>query len=153
MEDNNRGTRAQYPFYCSTPVQLRFIDIDMLGHLNNNSYFQIYDLGRYDYLVKLRGGDGKEMPQPQAMIVNLNCSFVAETHFNERIEVYTQIERLGDKSFTMVQQVVNVDTGELKSECESVLVYFDLETGQPAHIPDDWRRDVAEAEHRPDLNP
>ena len=103
MEENNRGTRAQYPFYCSTPVQLRFIDIDMLGHLNNNSYFQIYDLGRYDYLVKLRGGDGKEAPQPQAVLVNLNCSFIAETHFNERIEVFTQIESIGNKSFTMVK--------------------------------------------------
>ena len=149
MEEKDRGTRAQYPFYWSTPIQLRFIDIDMLGHLNNNSYFQIYDLGRYDYLVKLLGGEGKEAPQPQAMIVNLNCSFIAQTHFNERIEVFTQIESLGNKSFVMVQQVVDVDTGELKSECESVLVYFDHETGLPARIPDDWRAKVSVFEQRP----
>ena len=141
--------RAKYPFNCSTPVQLRFIDIDMLGHLNNNSYFQIYDLGRYDYLVKLHGDGSQVAPQPQAMIVNLNCSFIAQTHFNERIEVLTQIESLGNKSFTMVQQVINVETGEVKSECESVLVYFDLETGQPARIPDTWRADVAAFEQRP----
>ena len=148
MEENKNGTRARFPFHCSTPIQLRFIDIDMLGHLNNNSYFQIYDLGRYDYLVKLRGGGEKEVPQPQAMIVNLNCSFIAQTRFNERIEVFTQIERLGNKSFTMVQQVVNVVTGEVKSECESVLVYFDWETGKPARIPDSWRADVAAFEQR-----
>ncbi|MBR1804338.1 MAG: acyl-CoA thioesterase [Muribaculaceae bacterium] len=149
MASTKHGPRAQYPFYCSTPVQMRFNDIDMLGHLNNNSYFQIYDLGRYDYLVKLHGaGTDGSHPQPQAMIVNLNCSFLAQTRFNEHIEVFTQIVSLGDKSFTMMQQVVNVDTGEVKSECESVLVYFDWDTGAPAHIPDHWRRDISAAEHR-----
>ena len=87
------------------------------------------------------------------MIVNLNCSFLSQTRFNETVEVLTQIVHMGDKSFTMMQQVVNVETGEVKSECESVLVYFDWDTGCPARIPDEWRRDVAMAEHRPDLNP
>lgn len=121
----------------------------MLGHLNNNSYFQIYDLGRYDYLVKLRHDDGTDgMPQPQAMIVNIKCSFLAQTHFDERLEVLTQVVSLGDKSFVMMQQVVNVDTGEVKSECESVMVYVNLSTGKVERIPDDWRADIAAFEHR-----
>ena len=28
------------------PVQIRFSDVDQYGHMNNSSYFSIYDLGK-----------------------------------------------------------------------------------------------------------
>ena len=146
MTDKKSRTRAQYPFRCSTPVQLRFSDIDMLGHLNNNAYLQIYDLGKNDYFAKVRPGYVK-WSRPPLMIVNLNCSFLSQTRFHEPVEVLTQVERMGDKSFVMMQQVVNAETGEVKSECESVMVYFDDE-GHPAHVADDWRHDIAIYEQR-----
>ena len=32
------------------PIQIRFNDVDRYGHVNNNSYFAYYDLGKEDYL-------------------------------------------------------------------------------------------------------
>ena len=32
------------------PIQIRFNDVDRLGHVNNNSYFSYYDLGKEEYL-------------------------------------------------------------------------------------------------------
>ena len=149
MEDKKHGPRAQHPFHCTTPVQLRFSDIDMLGHLNNNAYLQIYDLGKNDYFAKVRPSYVK-WSRPPLMIVNLNCSFLAQTRFHEPVQVLTQVVRMGEKSFTMLQQVVNADTGEVKSECESVMVYFGAD-GKPARVTDDWRSDIAAYEDRPEL--
>lgn len=146
MADKNSRIRAQYPFRCATPVQLRFSDIDMLGHLNNNAYLQIYDLGKNDYFAKVRPSYVK-WSRPPLMIVNLSCSFLAQTRFHEPVEVLTQVAHMGEKSFTMMQQVVNAETREVKSECESVMVYFDDE-GTPTRVSDDWRRDIADYEQR-----
>ena len=33
-------------FKHTLPVQLRFNDIDALGHVNNSIYFTFYDLGK-----------------------------------------------------------------------------------------------------------
>ena len=33
---NTHAIEAQYPFKCSMPIQLRFNDVDALGHINNS---------------------------------------------------------------------------------------------------------------------
>ena len=32
------------------PVQIRFSDVDQYGHMNNSSYFSIYDLAKTSYM-------------------------------------------------------------------------------------------------------
>ena len=49
----NHAIEAQYPFKCSTPLQLRFNDVDALGHVNNSVYFQFFDLGKTQYFKGL----------------------------------------------------------------------------------------------------
>lgn len=48
-----------------TPIQIRFNDIDHLGHVNNNAYFAYYDLGKERYIIDVLGVDfatGKFFP-------------------------------------------------------------------------------------------
>ena len=49
----NHAIEAQYPFKRSTSVQLRFNDIDALGHVNNSVYFQFFDLAKTEYFAGL----------------------------------------------------------------------------------------------------
>ena len=37
-------------FRHATPLQLRFNDIDVLGHVNNNSQFALFDVGKTEFL-------------------------------------------------------------------------------------------------------
>ena len=49
-------------FRHTLPLQLRFNDIDLLGHVNNSVYFSFYDLGkaRYFETVKAQNIDWKK---------------------------------------------------------------------------------------------
>lgn len=136
-------------FHCTTPVQLRFSDFDSLGHLNNSVYFQLFDLGKSDYFNHVRG-ENIDWHHVPVMIVNVNCNFQSQTYFNETIAINTRTCRIGNKSFTLTQQLVNTATGEVKCSCDTVMVYIDLECGQPAPIPADWRHDLAAFEHLQD---
>ena len=147
MNNIKHGPVPQFPFHCALDVQLRFNDIDMLGHLNNNSYFQIFDLGKNNYFSRVKEGY-VQWSRPPLMIVNLNCNFLAQTRITEPVAVETQTVALGEKSVTMMQQIINSSTGEVKCVCQSVLVYYDHEAETAAPIPQEWRDALSAFEHR-----
>lgn len=152
MSDNNKKPRngivqAQFPFRCSTPVQLRFSDIDMLGHVNNSRYFELFDLAKNDYFTRVAGGH-LEWERLPVMIVNINCDYLSQTTLQEPVEVLTQVDHIGDKSFVLIQQLVNSDTREVKCSCAVTMVNFDPVARVPATVSQEWREAMAAFEGR-----
>lgn len=123
---------AAHPFKHRVPLQLRFNDIDALGHVNNSVYFNFSDLGKFRYMQDVVGQ--KRMSDIRALIVNVNCDFYAPTTMDEPVEIWSQMERIGPKSLHVQQRVVNRDTGEVKAVIRTVLAGWDPSTGSSAPI-------------------
>jgi len=136
---SSHAIQAQFPFRCKTPVQLRFNDIDALGHVNNSIYFELMDLAKTDYFSRLGVDQEIDWRHPPIIIANVNCSFLVQTHSDERLEVLTQCQHIGNKSLTLLQEVVNSATGEVKCTCATVMVNLDTTTGMPSPLPQVWR--------------
>ena len=66
--------------------------------------------------------------------------FLEPTLAGEPVAVRTRLARMGNKSFTLVQQLVDTATGRVKCSCQVVMVYIDLAAGKPAPVPTDWRQ-------------
>lgn len=137
----------EYPFHCATAVQLRFNDLDTLGHVNNSVYFQLFDLGKTDYFNRVNGAP-LDWQRVTIMLVNVNCDFVEQTRFDEPLEVVTRMDSIGNSSLTLLQLLRNSDTGAVKCVCRSVSVHLDLDSAMPARVPDRWREAIARFEHR-----
>lgn len=119
-------------------LQMRFRDIDLFGHVNNNVYFEYFDLGKVKYIEATLGSLFN--PRADAAVVaNINCNFLRPTLPNEPLAVETRTDALGEHSFTLSQRVVNTDTNEVKCEARVVMVCFDTRTGQSKEIPEEWR--------------
>lgn len=121
-------------FRHSTPVQLRFNDIDILGHVNNNSQFAIFDVGKTQFYNSLRG-QLDDWRRVEAVIANINCTFHSQILFSDDIEVRTRIIRIGEKSFTMQQIIYNLTRHEISSLADSVMVSVDYDTKRSKPIP------------------
>ena len=69
--DNPKVPAAEFPFRHHQPVQMRFTDIDMLGHLNNNVYLTFMDLAKVEYFAAVlpEGMDWRSMLLPISMRV------------------------------------------------------------------------------------
>lgn len=132
------------------PVQLRFNDIDILGHLNNTVYFSLYDLGKARYFQAVRRGD-IDWRKVETVIANVNCSFIEQIRFGENIEVQTRCIRIGEKSFTLEQLLVNTDDGHVKSRCETVMVSIDPLRMETTEVPAEFRAALREYEQNPGL--
>ena len=121
------------------PLQIRFSDLDVVGHVNNIVYFDFYDTGKAAFMTELMG---KQITwdKVETVVANVDCAFIAPIFFGENIEVLTTCTDLHDKSFKLLQMLRNSDTGEVKSVCETVMVSFDPDTQKAAPLREEWRQ-------------
>lgn len=134
---NPRVPVPEWKFRHKVPLQIRFNDIDLLGHLNNAVYIQFFDLGKSRYFqdVMPEGVDWKHI---NIVVANINCDFFAPTYITEPIAVVTTITHMGEKSFTLEQRIINTATDEVKCIARTIMVGFDIATGKSAPIDHKW---------------
>ncbi len=144
--NKSRIPASTFEFRHRCPVQIRFNDIDMFGHLNNSVYFQFADLAKARYFMQMVGGrfNPKEIG---TVVANVNCNFYAPTFFEEKIEVLTAVASISTHSLKMEQRIVN-DKGDVKCIIETVMVCFDPSTGETTPVTDQWRNYITQYEGR-----
>lgn len=133
-------------FKHQIPVQLRFNDIDPLGHVNNSVYFTFYDLGKVNYFFTLRP-QMNECRAIDLVIANVNANFLLPIYMQDKVSVQTTTLAIGNKSLKLLQRIVDAG-GEVKATCETVLVGFDFKKGRSCEISTEWREAIAAYEGR-----
>lgn len=125
-------------FDHSVDLQIRFNDIDILGHLNNTVYFSFFDTGKAYFFNKLM--DGKmNWKRVESVIANIDCAYVSPIFFGEQVEVWTRCKWVHEKSFCLQQIIIEKGNGDLKAAAETVMVSFDPDTNQSREVPRQWR--------------
>lgn len=137
----------EFPFRHEVPLQIRFNDIDLLGHLNNAVYIQFFDLGKSRYFQDVMP-EGVDWRHINIVVANINCDFFAPTYITEPIAVLTTITHMGEKSFALEQRIVNSDNGEVKCIAKTIMVGFDMTTGKSAPIDPKWVEALERYEQR-----
>ncbi len=129
-------------FKHSMPAQIRFSDVDQLGHMNNSVYFSLYDLAKTTYLREVMGGDKMQWQKAGIVVANINANFFAPVFFQDELEIQTATIHLGHKSFTLFQRAINKATGEVKCECRTVMVGYNAQTLQSELISKEWKQAI-----------
>lgn len=129
------------------PIQIRFSDMDVVGHVNNLMFFAYYDTGKVAFMTELAGRH-LSWDEVDLVVANVDCAFIAPILFGENIEVLTTCVGIHDKSFKLLQMLRNSDTGEVKSVCETVMVSFAPATQKVAPLRDEWRIKLNEFLHQ-----
>lgn len=141
MEQEN-----EISFHHELPAQLRWSDVDQFGHVNNNVYFSLYDMCKTRYFLDVAGED---IFQRMAIVVaNINANFIAPIFYPDEIVIQTTMERIGRKSFTLLQRAINARTREVKCECRTIMVCYDREQGCAVLMPEDVRDSIEAFEGR-----
>lgn len=128
-------------------VQTRFNDVDILGHINNTVYFSFYDTGKAYYFNSVRNGK-MNWRKVETVIANVNCAYINSMYFGEQIEVCTRCLEIREKSFILQQMLVEKESGQIKSICETVMVSIDTDDLHSIPVPDDWRKALTDYEGR-----
>jgi acyl-CoA thioester hydrolase len=134
-------------FHHRIPVQIRFNDIDIVGHVNNAVYQEYFDQARLAYFKKVFG---KKIEWVKAgfVIAGIQVDFSEPVYLDDTIFVVTRVERIGDKSLNMVQQVLKEGSGELAATARTVMVSFDYQNKKSIAFPEKWKERLEEFEGR-----
>ncbi|MCW2244938.1 acyl-CoA thioester hydrolase [Azospirillum fermentarium] len=124
---------ARYRFWVAEEV--RFADLDVQGHVNNNAFGVFFEHGRVEFLRHL-DGFGPDKPWLIALARSV-IDYRAELHYPASIRIGMGVLRLGNTSLTLGGAVFKGDA--CISTQEAVCVLLDAGTRRPTPVPDSLR--------------
>lgn len=123
------------------PLQLRFNDIDQMGHVNNAIIMEFFDLGKADYFTQV--GVPPQENDFTVMVAHYDVDFHRQILYQDHIAVTSHVSRFGTKSLTLTQQIVNIDSGEAYATCNAVMCGYCRSTKSSAVIPEAIKERIA----------
>jgi acyl-CoA thioester hydrolase len=129
-------------FKHSLPIQIRFNDIDAIGHINNNIYFSYFDLGKVSYFEDIKASR-VSWTDGIVVVAHLETDFLSPIYYKEPVAVDTKTLKIGTKSITLLQQLRNVKTQEVKCRCSSIIVCYDAKLQTATDIPPVWKEAIS----------
>ncbi|AHW59908.1 acyl-CoA thioester hydrolase [Draconibacterium orientale] len=129
----------------SVPVQIRFNDIDLMGHVYNAKYQEFFDLARLNYFKTVLG-ELISWTHKGLIIASVKVDYLQPTFLEDEIHVETSVSSLGEKSLEMTQAVYKNHNPEPVAICKSVMVCFDMKARVSEPIPEVWRKKFTDFE-------
>ncbi|HEX7321682.1 MAG TPA: thioesterase family protein [Mycobacterium sp.] len=136
------------------PVDTRWADNDMFGHLNNAVYYQLFDTAINGWINTQADVDPVTMPE-LGVVAESGCRYFAELGFPDRLMVGLAVTRLGRSSVTYRLGVFRADGAAGDAACAQassivalghwVHVYVDRADRRPVPIPESIRALLATA--------
>ncbi len=127
-------------FKHKTNIEIRFVDLDAFGHVNNANYLTYFEIARVKYFNDIV--DWKYDWSKQGIILaKAEIDFIIPIHFMDEISVYMRCSRLGNKSFDLEYRIVRLFKGQeqLMADGVTVMVAYDYDTKKSIEIPADWK--------------
>ena len=129
-------TRSDYKKL--TPIQTRWNDNDVYGHVNNVVYYAYFDTIINEVLIhegKLDIHSGEAI----GLCVESQCKYLAPASYPDRLEGALRIAKLGRSSIVYELAIFKADGEEPLAEGRFVHVFVDRETRRPTDLPPEVR--------------
>jgi len=130
------------PYKQKTKIQLRFKDIDKLGHVNNANFITYFELARVDYFNAVADKGVKiDWVNEGVILAKIEMEYKQPIFLEDEIYCYTWVSRMGSKSFDMSCSIVRVANGVEVEAAKglAIVVCFNYKTNQSISIPDMWK--------------
>ena len=130
------------PYKYKTQIQIRFKDVDRLGHVNNANHITYFELARVEYFNALMGDVKIDWESESLILAKMEMEYKQPILLDDKLFVYTWVSRIGSKSFdmscTIVREINGVEVEAAKGL--AVIVCFNYKTNQTILVPEDWKK-------------
>lgn len=132
-------------FNFSHPIQMRWTDLDPLGHVNNGIYVTYFEIARGQFMLK--ACPKWDWRKDMFLIANVNVDFRKElllTAIDPKVNVRTG--QLGSKSFVLEYEITSLvgDQRIVHATGTTTQIMFDTQTKTTIEIPDWVRTSLSE---------
>lgn len=126
-----RSKRADFADFF--PLQTRWGDNDIYGHMNNVVHYALFDTAVNGWLMKKGLLDPKKSSS-FGLVVETGCRYAAEMAFPDTVTAGLRIAKLGSSSVRFEIGLFRNDEDQAAAEGFFVHVYVDAKTRRPVPI-------------------
>ncbi len=123
------------------PLQIRFSDVDSLGHVNNAFYLSYFELARME-LFKLSGLK-IDWQKTGIILARIEIDYLKPILLHDSVEVICKAGTAGNKSFELLYELFTLNkegNRQLICKGKSIQVCFDYELNKSVLIPEVWKK-------------
>jgi acyl-CoA thioester hydrolase len=133
-------------FKHSTSIQIRFIDIDKMGHVNNATILSYFELARTVFFDEIIG-ETNSWFERGLIIANTNVDYLQPILLRDEVKAFVRIIKVGTKSFEVEHLLVKYKEGKeiICAIANSILVCMNYKSNQTIEIPAEWREKMLAA--------
>jgi len=128
--------RSRYKHFL--PLQTRWADNDVYGHVNNVAYYGYFDTIVNEYLIASGALDIHE-GAVIGLVVETGCKYFAPLEFPQKLEGALRVAKIGNSSVRYELAIFKAGEEKPAAAGHFVHVYVDRETRRPANLPDALR--------------
>ena len=124
-------------FKFETKIQMRWKDLDALGHVNNANYLTYFEVARSYYIMA--ACPEWNWQKDMFLIANVNVNFHKELQLtDEDVSVYVRTSKIGSKSFVLEYEIVsqNGDKRIIHVSGTTTQIMFDMKARSSMIIPE-----------------
>ncbi|GAB4528246.1 MAG: thioesterase family protein [Amphiplicatus sp.] len=127
-----RAKRSEYRHFL--PLQTRWADNDVYGHVNNVVYYGFFDTIVNEYLI---GAGALDIHQGAVigLVVETGCRYFAPLEFPQKLEGALRVARIGTSSVRYELAIFAEGAAAAAAEGHFVHVYVDRATRRPVPLP------------------
>jgi acyl-CoA thioester hydrolase len=131
------------------PIEVRFRDIDAMGHVNNAVYLTYFESARVAYHETVRGRPTEDFRDFQFILAEVTCSYRSPAYLGETLLVGIRISSVRRKSFVFEYEMREKCTGRLVADGRSVQVAYDYRAGRTRVVSKDYLARVEALQGQP----
>jgi len=139
--DLGRLTDRKPPYKFSSLTRIGFSDTDAQGIVYYGRYLPYFDVARVEYHRHLDMLNTTDFETGLVMRAS-SIEYLAPARFDDLIEVFIRVARIGRTSVTYEMAAYLVETDELMVTSNQTLVLVDLAERKALAIPDDFRERI-----------
>lgn len=139
-EGKRHPSRNEFGYLC--PVDSRWADNDIYGHINNVAYYSYFDSTINRYLIE-QGGLNIHDGEVVGYVVSSGCDYFEAAAYPEPLTVGMRVDKLGNSSVRYGLALFGA-AGDAKALGFVVHVFVHQESGRPVPIPENLRCALAE---------
>jgi acyl-CoA thioester hydrolase len=120
----------------STDINLRFRDVDSMGHVNNAVYFTYFEYGRLEFFYA--ESRKEKFPGFAFILAHVSCDFIHPVTLDDSLTLRMWVKEISGKSFKFHYQLLDAaDPAVIFATGESVQVCFDYQKNASIPISED----------------
>ena len=117
------------------PVEIRFADIDMAGHVHNAAYLHYFETARLRYFAATLG-ENWDWNESGFILKKNEIIYHAPVYLTEKVHLVLACAHIGNSSFTLTYSIQD-ERDQVRAEGLSVVVCFNYKQNKKIPIPEE----------------